>query len=169
MKTKTEEWRLSPTTGNVYEVSSFGRVRHAARKYVRICHLTHKGYPSLRFGPRGQMRSVVVHALVAEAFIGPRPEGLHINHIDGNKENNRPENLEYVTPGDNARHAFRLGLKKPLRGEANPKAKITADDVRAIRQARAEGVTLVALAERYGLTHNAISHIELRKNWKWVD
>lgn len=48
-----------------------------------------------------------VHSLVAEAFIGPRPEGLQVNHKDENKLNNQVENLEYVTPKENSNHGTR--------------------------------------------------------------
>lgn len=50
-----------------------------------------------------------VHHLVAEATLGPRPEGLVVNHIDGNRTNNRPENLEYITQAENIQHSIRIG------------------------------------------------------------
>lgn len=46
-------------------------------------------------------RHVSVHSLVARTFLGPRPAGAHIHHIDGDKRNNAPSNLEYVTPTEN--------------------------------------------------------------------
>ncbi len=52
-----------------------------------------------------------VHSLVAQYFIGPRPEGYQVNHIDGNKTNNHYSNLEYVTPMQNIRHSVETGLK----------------------------------------------------------
>lgn len=70
------------------------------------------GYLSVGLRRNGQSFSRRIHCLVAEAFIGPRPEGLYINHKDGDKQNNDVSNLEYVTPGENVIHALDLGLRK---------------------------------------------------------
>ena len=60
----------------------------------------------------GTMKWAKVHRLVAEAFI-PNPEHkAQINHKDGNKRNNRTDNLEWVTNSENAHHAFKMGLKR---------------------------------------------------------
>ena len=59
-----------------------------------------------------------MHSLVALVFIGPRPEGKQINHIDGVRPNNSANNLEYVTPSENNFHAYMLGLSEG-QGEKN--------------------------------------------------
>ena len=61
----------------------------------------------------GKYKPTKVHKLVAAAFIGPRPEGLEINHIDGDHQNNAASNLEYCTQSENMKHAVRLGLVIP--------------------------------------------------------
>lgn len=53
---------------------------------------------------------ITIHRIVAKCFLGECPKGKQINHIDGDKLNNVPENLEYVTPKENIRHAIKLGL-----------------------------------------------------------
>ena len=65
--------------------------------------------------------SQLVHRMVAETWIPNPNHGKQVNHINGDKDDNRVENLEWVTPSQNLCHAFRTGLKKPAGGlEATP-------------------------------------------------
>ena len=66
-------------------------------------------------------REFVVHALVAIFFIAPFREGLEVNHKDGDKQNNRADNLEWVTHSANVKHAIDNGLKKHIRHKPFPK------------------------------------------------
>jgi hypothetical protein len=100
----TEEWRDVPGLEGKIQVSNLGRVRTLR---IQACGVSSHGY---RRACTGMETNRYVHDLVAHAFIGPKPEGLQVNHIDGNKLNNQPENLEYVTPRQNYQHAFRTGL-----------------------------------------------------------
>ena len=110
----SETWRL--VLGGDYEVSYLGNVRRATavrgtraeKMLTRFMATTGYYVVNVRVGRRG--RVMHVHALVAEAFIGPRPDGVQVNHIDGVKTNNAPSNLEYVTRAENMAHAARLGL-----------------------------------------------------------
>jgi hypothetical protein len=110
-----EVWKPIKEFEGYYEVSDLGRVRRMAAyraTYVgKILKASLRvGYPFVRLSRANQIKQYHVHQLVAEAFIGDRPAGLVINHIDANKQNNRPSNLEYVTQAENAHHAKRLGL-----------------------------------------------------------
>jgi hypothetical protein len=100
-----EKWKTIPRLPK-YEASSRGRIR-SARKVLKLC-LNTSGYLCLRIGGR----YYTAHSLIARAFLGPRPPKKQINHKDGVKTNNRPRNLEYVTLGENIRHARALGLYK---------------------------------------------------------
>lgn len=113
-----------------------------------------------------QYSSLSVHVLVASAFLGPRPDGMHVNHIDGDKSNNRPGNLEYVTAYDNNHHAYRSGLKVRPIGSDNPKAKLSECDVIEILADRES--TGPELAAKYGVTRTAINMIRRGETWTHV-
>lgn len=178
----SEEWRQIGASR--YDVSSLGRVRRRfARGYdgrwahVLTPHVIWTGYHRVKLsgGARGDARDVYVHVLVAEAFIGPKPEGMQVNHRNGNKADNRAENLEYLTPSENTRHAHALGLvnvargdrhssrtrpESVLRGEKHPAASLSDAQVRAIRERYAAGgVTHRALAAEYGCCGSLVSMI----------
>jgi len=109
-----------------------------------------------------------VHRLVAEAFLGSCPEGMEINHINGNKRDAHVENLEYVTHSDNKKHAFRIGLQQPASGMRNGHAKLNDQQVREIRARRANGETGKHLSETYGISPSIVSEIVHRRIWKHI-
>jgi hypothetical protein len=149
------EWRLIDGFER-YAVSSDGLVYSLITKRVLSPGWQTGGYlfVGLRRDARGHNRKV--HVLVAEAFIGPRPKGLVINHIDGDKLNNRVENLEYVTFTENIRHAVSLGLR----------GKLSPEDAGHIRADRAAGETCRSIAERYGVHQTLVSMIARNKVWR---
>lgn len=115
-----------------YQVSNLGRVRSLGRIHVQrgprgglvehsyppcMMRLTHDTDGYLFTGLRTIEKKTVdarVHQLVAKLFIGEPPsyQHTHVNHIDGNKENNCPSNLEWVTPAENNKHARDTGLAR---------------------------------------------------------
>lgn len=113
-----------------YEVSNLGRVKTLARR------MENRGVPEyITYGSQqrgyhnaalrnetGDVKVFRVHRLVAEHFISHQPTPNHqVNHIDGNKSNNRVENLEWVTPRENTHHAIRTGLRKGMSEETRHK------------------------------------------------
>lgn len=109
-----------------YEVSDLGRVRSLKfysnvhkRYYDRILILKEKtnrwGYKYVGLSNRNGRKSIIIHRLVAEAFI-PNPDNLpEINHKDGNKTNNCIDNLEWCTRSYNMAHSYKLGLRKSIK------------------------------------------------------
>lgn len=96
------EWRPIPGADG-YEASSDGQVR-GPRGILKPSKLT-SGYYGVKL--RGQ--GTTVHAAVARAFIGPRPSNKHtVNHKNGDKLDNRPSNLEWLTQAENNRHAVEV-------------------------------------------------------------
>jgi len=93
---------------------------------------------------------------------------MQINHKDGNKANNHISNLEYVTPSENCKHAYRIGLADE-RGERNPNHKLKEKDIPQIRKLLDEGVlSQREIGRRYGVTRGAIKCIKIGRNWGWL-
>jgi hypothetical protein len=103
-----------------------------------------------------------------EAFVGPMPRGLEINHIDRNKLNNRRDNLEYVTCKENVRHSFRTG-RAVARGERQHCAILTEAQVVEIRAMKKRGLSRREITEAVGtVAMGTIDGICYGKSWKHV-
>lgn len=100
-----EIW-LQITDCPVYLVSSQGRVRHLKGLTPLKPWVGSSDYLTVGlYHPVTKQRlRRMIHTLVAEAFLGQRPEGYEINHRDYNRHNNAVENLEYITPDENLEH-----------------------------------------------------------------
>lgn len=103
-----EEWKQIEDTN--YYISSFGRIKNIKTgNFLKMAH-NQKGYQVAHVTINKKKRMLRPHRLVGLFFI-PNPENKpQINHIDGNKENNRADNLEWVTNYENAQHAIKTGL-----------------------------------------------------------
>lgn len=99
------------------------------------------------------------HALIARTFIGPRPEGHQINHKNGNKADNRVQNLEYVTQSDHLQAEFR---KNPYRRNV----KLTFKDAQEIRHLLKKGVDKRQLAKQYAISERNLQAIKNNQIWK---
>lgn len=109
-----------------------------------------------------------IHQLVAEAFIGPRPEGLETCHNDGDPTNNHVGNLRYATHAENAADMVKHGTQ--AKGEMHGHAKLTEPDVLEIKRLLREGRLMSReIAERYGVSATAIAQIKRGKNWGWLE
>lgn len=113
---------------------------------------------------RGFTKSILVNRVVAWRF-HPNPENLpQVNHINGNKEDNAKDNLEWATGSENEKHAHRTGLKTG-RGSANSNAKVSVADV---LQIRASEEPIEVLRERYGVSRSTITNIKNKRTWSHV-
>ena len=105
MKTELikEVWKPVPNYESLYDASNFGRVRSLKFGKVRILKQfkDKDGYLKVNLWKDGKSKQFFIHRLVYEAFNGEIPEGMEINHIDENIENNRLSNLEVVSHKDN--------------------------------------------------------------------
>jgi hypothetical protein len=107
-------WRAVPGFGDKYEVSSSGQLRRADTLALRSPTRSGDGYLKVDLWHQNSRRQVLLHRLVAEAFV-PRPEGAdEVNHLDGNKHNNAAGNLEWTDRRGNVDH-FQYQLGKTVR------------------------------------------------------
>lgn len=146
-----------------YLASSEGDIQRVNRRKVLSTHFDRAGYIRVKVSKDGINRVVAVHRLVADAFLGTCPKGMQVNHIDGDKTNNRPENLEYVSPSENILHSARV-LKTHHTG-----AVLTEHQVREILVLLSEGVTQVDIAEQFWVGYSTVNAIKLGKSWKDID
>jgi len=129
------------------------------------------GYKKVKLCRNGERKNAYVHRIVAQHFIDNPGNLSHVNHIDAVKTNNTIDNLEWVTPIDNHRHASNLGLmKNPPRnvGEKHPMSKLKEHDVISIREDYANGAKQVDLAKKYNMPQGSISNIIRRKTWFYI-
>ena len=135
-----------------YEVSDHGRVRNRRTGHVlKPGRANRSGHLSVSLG-RGDKR--YVHTLVAEAFVGPRPAGHEVRHLDGDSTNNRKGNLQWATRSRNSQD------KKHHGGQTN--YKLTPSQVEEIRFRLAipyHGLG-AELAREYGVSQAVVSAIK---------
>ena len=150
-----------------YEVFEDGSIKNDKNRMLKP-YLSKRGYYRVKlYDLNGYAKMFQVHRLVAQAFI-PNPNNLpEVNHIDGNKQNNSVENLEWCTSEENQKHAEKLGLRKNCYG--NNHSKLTNEHKKRLKQAhytRAikcmntgeifKGIKNVA--EHFGLTQSQVAH-----------
>jgi len=172
-----ETWKSIPGYEGRYEVSDCGGVRASYReqefdgrwgrlimrfpaKTMTISRTT-TGYCYLSLSKNSKSVKHLIHRLVMLAFVGE--SDLQVNHKDGDKSNNRIENLEYVTSLQNLRHCIDVLGKK--RGEGTGVAKLKTEDIQKIREDKR---ILREIAAEYGVTLQAIHMVKTKKNWRHV-
>ncbi|RLC88856.1 MAG: hypothetical protein DRJ03_01050 [Chloroflexi bacterium] len=94
-----------------YEASDRGMIRNKHTGRIRKLYPNrHHGYLQCALSRNGKSYNKEVHVIIARTFLGPRPKGKEINHIDGIKTHNQASNLKYTSRSENMKHAHRLGL-----------------------------------------------------------
>lgn len=165
-----EIWKSVVGYEGFYEVSNMGRVRSLDRKNSRGSRVkgrylkykkTSRGYLSLQLCGK----DCLIHRLVAKAFI-PNPENKpQVNHIDGNKENNCIENLEWCTSSENNKHRYSSGLHNQD-GVKNPASKFTEEDIINILDMISKSVSLSDISKIYNVSVSTISNIKNGKTYE---
>lgn len=171
--------RWLPVVGweGTYEVSDLGRIRRIAAGRGAVAGrvmgqpLTN-GYPAVKLRLNGREGRHLVHRLVAVAFLGPEPfAGAQVNHKDGRRDNNRADNLEWVSCSDNHVHAYRvLGRAAvSVKGSRAGRAKLSEEQVLEIRRRYTAGEgSQQTIADDFGVSQSLVTRIVRGKNWNHI-
>lgn len=162
-----EKWKPVIGYEDLFRVSSLGRVMRILTRYgnpqskILSGFVCTTGYPAIEVQTVPRHIRKYIHSLVMESFVGPRPDGFQVNHIDGCKTNNRLPNLEYVTCQQNLEHAARLGLSTN-----SGSFKLDAVKVRALRRRYQEIGHCETVAAEFGIDESNVFRIVTRQHWK---
>lgn len=156
-----------------YTVDTDGNVfgKHGKKLKGSKCNkraLANKDLYYIQIGLRfqdGTRRFRMVHRMVLETFVGPRPAGMVGRHLDGNPSNNALNNIEWGTQTTNLSDRKRHGTTRGPRGELNGKARLSEEDVQHIRDLLRRGKTQETVATMFDVKQAAISKIKLGKTW----
>lgn len=181
----TEIWKPVVGYEGYYEVSSEGRVKAVTRnitdksgknkciKEKVLSPNNHRnGYLTIQLSRNNQTKRFYIHRIVAQAFL-PQEGMPCVNHIDHDRSNNNIENLEWVTQRANIKHAITAGRFDPSnnnapKGEAHPHAKLTEEQVIAIRNLASSGMSHTEIARTFGVGKNTVGGIVHRHNWRHI-
>ena len=182
---QSERWKPVVGYEGIYSVSDMGRIRRdAPAKRARVGYVLRpslaSGYPRVALCSENDRNHQFVHRIVARAFIGQPPDRQpHVNHKNGDRSDARLQNLEYVSPEENFRHAelvlgsisFPFGGKKPqaVRGERHYRARLTAEKVHKIRALRRSArASYRKLARMYNVSTMTVFYAANANTWSHV-
>ena len=117
--TLEETWKDIEGYEELYQVSNLGRVKSLRNDKLLKQFVNRQGYSQVSLSKNGKVKLCRVNRIVCRAFIENPENKAQVNHIDGNKLNNRVDNLEWCTGSENVKHAYINGLQKPIRGKDN--------------------------------------------------
>ena len=174
-----EIWKDIAGYEGLYQASNLGQIKTLSRVVFRPQsnlpvkerilkqQLNKNGYLQVTISVQAIRKCLYVHRLVLSAFKGQ--SNLDCNHVDGNKVNNRLDNLEFVTKSENSLHAYKTGLV-PIRnmpkGIKHHRAKVTEEIVTEIRKSSTEDLNFIC--NKYNVSKSTYHKIKSKKSWRHI-
>lgn len=151
---------------NIYIISDEGLIKNTLTNHIIIPWLNDGGYCCVTLNLEGKRKNYRIHRLVAQCFI-PNPNNLpQVNHIDGDKQNNRVDNLEWCDSSYNLRHAVALGLIST--GVKHKASKLSQENVDYIRTHYIKGdrkYGCMALGRKFNVDKKVIYNVVNNKRY----
>lgn len=162
-----------------YQASSFGRIKAVAKQSYNIKSKTlcwrkervlkskpdSSGYLTHTLKGPYRKKTWLAHRIIAIAWLPNPNKKEFVNHKNGIKTDNRPQNLEWCTKSENGIHAVEFGLHNTLRGEKNGNHRLNKSEV---IQIRASAGTHQEIASKYGIAKSTVYAIIKRKLWAHI-
>lgn len=165
-----EEWRDVPGYEGHYEISSHARVaslKHGKRRLLKAQQDKH-GYWHVVLSVNNKLKTWKTCYLVSAAFLGPKPAGLCVRHLDDDKNNNHVGNLAYGTVGENMADCIRNGHLRPPKGSTNGMSRLSEDQVRQIVSRVGAGEDWREIYGDYGISRRQMRDIAAGVAWKHI-
>jgi len=173
-KVVKEIWKPIPSYEGLYEISNTGKIKslpksgsgNSLSEKIMNDFDNGKGYRYITLTNKTKRRNFYVHRLLAESFISNPGKKPFVNHLDGNKANNKLSNLEWSTESENMEHASVLGLLPS--GEKNHLSKLKEIDIKQIRLLWQSGTHRDIIKAKYSISYAQIHRIVNNQCWKYV-
>ena len=164
------DWRTIPDWPE-YEISEDGHVRRAlagkgtrAGRPLKPWTNSQNQYLYVQLWRNNRKKSIPVHRLVANAFLGQPPSKRHVvAHCDGSRDGNHPWNLRWATQRENMADTLQHGTHN--RGSRNGQSKLDEVCVLAIRKMHSLGIPRREAATGFGVSRQTVDDIINRKRW----
>lgn len=161
---------------NMYEVSNMGRIRNRLTGHIMTQCPSEKGYLMTIFRcDDGRSRSIKTHRVVAIHFVNGRTDIKNeVDHVDGNKNNNRSDNLEWVSRVENIRRGYEKGLIPVMKGSRNGNTELTDNDVRTICSllvyycGNCKKTHMMLMLFGVNTNLGRVHDIKYKKVWSWI-
>ena len=171
-----EIWKDIPGYEGLYQASTIGRIRSVDRyitykngkevftqgKILKIC-LNTKDRQTVTMSKNGKVKSYEIQRIMGLTFLGYRPNGYHVCHVDGDKNNNNIKNLRYDSPKENCLDQYRVGKK-------NPNGVLEIEDVIKIKKLYSTKKYFQKdLAKMFNVSQTQISKIILGQSYSYIN